>query len=145
MNSKLVVFQNRDLAALSGPVVPLLVSASGGDAVDRFLNFFATQIENDNTREAYLRAARVFLAWCERHELARRAAGYSANPCCGLDQGSEGDACGADGQAASGSHPPPVRLAGDRPRAPSCAFSDELIITQTVCAICAESHDTPTL
>jgi integrase/recombinase XerC len=50
-------------------VVPALVAASGHDAIDRFLNFFATQIENDNTREAYLRAAREFLAWCERHEL----------------------------------------------------------------------------
>ena len=50
-------------------VVPALVVASGDDAIDRFLNFFATQIENDNTREAYLRAAREFLGWCERHEL----------------------------------------------------------------------------
>jgi site-specific recombinase XerD len=50
-------------------IVPALVVASGHDAIDRFLNFFATQIENDNTREAYLRAAREFLGWCERHEL----------------------------------------------------------------------------
>jgi len=50
-------------------VVPLLVAASGGDATERFLNFFATQIENDNTRAAYLRAAREFLGWCERHAL----------------------------------------------------------------------------
>ena len=49
-------------------IVPALVAASGHDAIDRFLNFFATQIENDNTREAYLRAAREFLGWCERHE-----------------------------------------------------------------------------
>jgi hypothetical protein len=49
--------------------VPALVAASGHDAIDRFLNFFATQIENDNTRQAYLRAAREFLGWCERHEL----------------------------------------------------------------------------
>jgi len=50
-------------------VVPALVAASGDDAIDRFLNFFATQIPNDNTREAYLRAAREFLLWCERREL----------------------------------------------------------------------------
>jgi integrase len=50
-------------------VVPALVAASGHDAIDRFLNFFATQIENDNTREAYLRAAREFLGWCERQGL----------------------------------------------------------------------------
>ena len=69
MSSRLVVVQNRGVAALSGPVVPVVVAGSGHDAVDRFLNFFATQIENDNTREAYLRAAREFLGWCERHEL----------------------------------------------------------------------------
>jgi site-specific recombinase XerD len=54
-------------------IVPALVVASGHDAIDRFLNFFATQIENDNTREAYLRAAREFLGWCERHELGTLA------------------------------------------------------------------------
>jgi site-specific recombinase XerD len=54
-------------------IVPALVAASGHEAIDRFLNFFATQIENDNTREAYLRAAREFLAWCERHELGTPA------------------------------------------------------------------------
>jgi site-specific recombinase XerC len=50
-------------------ILPVLVAASGHDAIDRFLNFFATQIENDNTREAYLRAAREFLGWCERRGL----------------------------------------------------------------------------
>src|SRR3954469_19732298 len=58
------------LVAESGSViVPVLVAASGAEAIDRFLNFFGTQIPNDNTREAYLRAAREFLGWCERHEL----------------------------------------------------------------------------
>jgi hypothetical protein len=58
MNSSLAVIRNRKVAALSGPVVPRLIAASGTDATMRFLNFFATQIENDNTRSAYLRAAR---------------------------------------------------------------------------------------
>ena len=56
-------------AAADTYIVPALVAASGHDAIDRFLNFFATQIENDNTREAYLRAAREFLGWCERQGL----------------------------------------------------------------------------
>ena len=47
----------------------MVVAASGHDAIDRFLNFFATQIENDNTRAAYLRAAREFLAWCDDEKL----------------------------------------------------------------------------
>jgi hypothetical protein len=58
-------------------IVPALVAASGHDAIDRFLSFFATQIENDNTREAYLRAAREFLGWCERHELTSACSGSS--------------------------------------------------------------------
>jgi site-specific recombinase XerD len=69
MNSGLVVIQNRDVGELSGPVVPVVVAASGADAVNRFLNFFGTQIPNANTRAPYLHAAREFLAWCERHEL----------------------------------------------------------------------------
>jgi hypothetical protein len=69
MNSNLAVVQNRDVAALSGPVVPALVAASGTDATMRFLDFFATQIENDNTRAAYLRGAREFLAWCDGQKI----------------------------------------------------------------------------
>jgi site-specific recombinase XerD len=49
---------------------PQIVSAVD---TERFLNFFATQIENDNTRAAYLRAAREFLGWCERRELGALA------------------------------------------------------------------------
>jgi hypothetical protein len=49
VSSRLIVVQNRDLVALFGPVVPVLVAASGTDAPMRFLDFFATQIENDNT------------------------------------------------------------------------------------------------
>jgi site-specific recombinase XerD len=70
MDSNLVVVPNRKVAALSGPVVPALVAASGTDATMCFLNFFATQMENDNTRAAYLRAAREFLAWCDGQKLA---------------------------------------------------------------------------
>jgi site-specific recombinase XerD len=69
MNSSLAVVRNRKVAALSGPVVPRLVAASGTDATMRFLNFFATQIENDNTRAAYLRAAREFLARCDGQKI----------------------------------------------------------------------------
>jgi site-specific recombinase XerD len=69
MNSNLVVVQNRKVVAHSGPVVPALVAASGRNATLRFLDFFATQIENDNTRAAYLRAAREFLAWCDDEKI----------------------------------------------------------------------------
>jgi integrase/recombinase XerC len=60
-----LVLSRRHEVAISPPVVPALVMASGRDPAMRFLEFFATQIENDNTRAAYLRAAREFLAWCD--------------------------------------------------------------------------------
>jgi site-specific recombinase XerD len=59
----------RRAAAVSLPVVPVLVAASGTEAAMRFLDFFATQIENDNTRAAYVRAAREFLAWCDGQKI----------------------------------------------------------------------------
>ena len=45
--------------------VPVLVAAAGDKASMRFLEFFAANIRNPNTRRAYSRAAREFLAWCE--------------------------------------------------------------------------------
>jgi site-specific recombinase XerC len=45
--------------------VPVLVAAAGDKASSRFLEFFAANIRNPNTRRAYSRAAREFLAWCE--------------------------------------------------------------------------------
>jgi site-specific recombinase XerD len=35
----------------------------------RVVEFFTTQINNDHTRKAYLRATRRFSAWCEQHGL----------------------------------------------------------------------------
>jgi hypothetical protein len=42
-----------------------LIARAGGGAEKRFLEFFAAQIRNRNTREAYLRAVRDFLGWAE--------------------------------------------------------------------------------
>jgi site-specific recombinase XerD len=50
----------------SNSLVPALVAASGDRARIRFLEFFAAQIRNRNTRRAYGQATREFLAWCER-------------------------------------------------------------------------------
>ena len=36
--------------------LPALVASAGGDAQKRFIEFFAAQIRNKNTREAYIRA-----------------------------------------------------------------------------------------
>jgi site-specific recombinase XerD len=42
-----------------------LVTAAGGQAHARFLEFFAAKIRNPHTRRAYAQATREFLAWCE--------------------------------------------------------------------------------
>jgi site-specific recombinase XerD len=54
------------LVALSAPAaLPMLVTATGDRAGLRFLEFFASNIRNPNTRRAYSQAVAAFLAWCE--------------------------------------------------------------------------------
>jgi hypothetical protein len=50
-------------------VVPLLVAQEGERAAKRYVEFFAANIRNPNTRRAYARAAGDFLGWCERRAL----------------------------------------------------------------------------
>jgi integrase/recombinase XerC len=45
--------------------LPVIVAATGERGQIRFLEFFAAQIRNANTRRAYARAVGNFLAWCE--------------------------------------------------------------------------------
>jgi site-specific recombinase XerC len=52
------------LAPLCAPRLPTLVTAAGGRASLRFLEFFAAHIRNPHTGRAYARAAEEFLAWC---------------------------------------------------------------------------------
>ncbi|MDF3626198.1 tyrosine-type recombinase/integrase [Brytella acorum] len=52
------------LASSSGSVLPALVASAGDRARLRFLEFFAAQIRNPNTRRAYARSVAGFLAWC---------------------------------------------------------------------------------
>ena len=51
------------LVTLSTPL-PSLVTAAGPRAEIRFLEFFASNIRNANTRRAYYRACSEFLDWC---------------------------------------------------------------------------------
>lgn len=44
--------------------VPAIVARGGARTVKRFLEFYAAQIRNPNTRAAYARAARGFFDWC---------------------------------------------------------------------------------
>ena len=45
--------------------LPALVTAAGGQAEIRYLEFFAGQIRNPHTRRAYSRAVGEFLTWCQ--------------------------------------------------------------------------------
>jgi len=45
--------------------LPALIAVAGEQAALRFLEFFAANIRNPNTRRAYGRAVAEFLAWCD--------------------------------------------------------------------------------
>ena len=52
------------------PVLPALIADAGDRAGRRFFEFFAASIRNLNTRQAYARAVRSFLSWCESQGLS---------------------------------------------------------------------------
>ena len=52
-------------ADMQACLIPRLVSEAGPQATRLFLEFFAVPFENRNTRQAYLRAVRQFLDWCD--------------------------------------------------------------------------------
>jgi site-specific recombinase XerD len=55
---------NQTLALSSPQSLPTLVASAGERAGIRFLEFFASNIRNPNTRRAYAHAVGEFLAWC---------------------------------------------------------------------------------
>jgi site-specific recombinase XerD len=46
-------------------IVPALIADAGDPAAWRYVEFFAANIRNANTRRAYVRACSTFFAWCE--------------------------------------------------------------------------------
>src|SRR5208337_5139856 len=46
-------------------IVPALIAHAGDAAGWRYVEFFAANIRNPNTRRAYARACGTFFAWCE--------------------------------------------------------------------------------
>jgi site-specific recombinase XerD len=51
-------------------IVPVLIAHAGEAAGWRYVEFFAANIRNPNTRRAYARACGTFFAWCEDRGLA---------------------------------------------------------------------------
>jgi integrase/recombinase XerD len=46
-------------------ILPNIITREGERTAKRFLEFFAANIRNENTRAAYVRAVSQFLDWCE--------------------------------------------------------------------------------
>jgi hypothetical protein len=65
--SEASILDGRSTAITSAAPIalPRLIVDAGPAAAERFLEFFAAQIANAQTRAAYARAAGQFLAWCE--------------------------------------------------------------------------------
>jgi site-specific recombinase XerD len=53
--------------------VPAVLADVGDHAARRFLEFFAAQIRNKNTRMAYYRVVCHFFAWVEQHRIGELA------------------------------------------------------------------------
>src|SRR5258708_3549673 len=67
----LVPIPNRDLARAGFQDLPAAIGRAGESAAWRFVEFFAANIRNRNTRAAYAQAVTQFFAWCEKHRVHR--------------------------------------------------------------------------
>ena len=57
------------VTAAAAHFLPAHITQRGEEASRRFLEFFAAEIENDNTRAAYYRAVGNFFRWCDARGL----------------------------------------------------------------------------
>jgi len=64
--------QSKDylLTSTSGLQLPALISDAGESAEKRLVEFFTANIQNANTRKAYLRSITQFLGWCNNIQLS---------------------------------------------------------------------------
>jgi integrase/recombinase XerD len=58
-----------EVSVTNAAIVPAIIEAAGPRAKKRFVEFFAANIRNPNTRQAYLHAVKRFCAWCQQHSL----------------------------------------------------------------------------
>lgn len=65
MNTLPAPIHNNQAAETEPSQLPAIITNSGEGAARRFVEFFAVNIRNPNTRRAYARAVRQFLTWCE--------------------------------------------------------------------------------
>lgn len=66
MKTELIRRPSKEVAGQGGGLVlPALIVEAGERAAKRFVEFFAANIRNPNTRRAYARAVAGFFSWCE--------------------------------------------------------------------------------
>ena len=73
MSQELVKLGKNLSAGMGSAAIPAIVLAAGEKGAYRFLEFFAADIRNRNTRMAYYRAACTFFEWCRRKRVTNLA------------------------------------------------------------------------
>jgi site-specific recombinase XerD len=86
------------------PELPTLINRAGERAAWRFLEFFAVNIRNKNTRAAYGQAAGAFLRWCEDRGITRIEDVQPVHVASYVEELGK-DALGSDRQATPRLHP----------------------------------------
>ena len=90
--------------------LPAMVLRAGPQAAERTVEFFTAQIRNPHTRAAYAAAVTRFFTWCDARGLALTQ--ISPIAVATSIEDIQGRYRAPSNQAASGRHPPPVRLVG---------------------------------
>jgi len=67
MPQDLIATSSTPLASLPPALVPTFFADAGDDIARRYIEFFAAEHRNPNTRAAYTQAVRQFTAWADRH------------------------------------------------------------------------------
>src|SRR5437764_7576065 len=70
MHPALVPVPRREILRAGFENLPAAISRAGDRATWRFIEFFAANIRNKNTRAAYAQAVGQFFQWCDRRGLA---------------------------------------------------------------------------
>ena len=69
MSSEIVPISNGKLSRAVLEKIPAQIVRAGDKAVWRFIEFFAANIRNKNTRFAYAHAVTQFFDWCDRKHI----------------------------------------------------------------------------
>jgi len=67
MPQELIATPSTQLISLPEAIVPTLFADAGNDISRRYIEFFAAEHRNPNTRAAYAQAVRQFTDWADRH------------------------------------------------------------------------------